>query len=150
MRITPEILAQAEQVQRDQQLIRDNHRTGVSYGGLSRAAPEVETVEQIAERLAKRAANLTSFRASPRGRFMQVIAALAEVGCFDTEVSRLRGFYDRQISALNHPALTGEGILAVAECISVLNGIVGRDARAGIDALTDLLREEAHAVPEAA
>jgi hypothetical protein len=109
----------------------------------------VEGVEEVAERLAEQHRRAEAFRASPRGRFEQAVDALAEVGAYDAEVHRLRGFYDRQLTTLNGP-LTAEALPAVAECIAILNGVVGRDARAGIDALTDLLREEGPALGKAA
>jgi hypothetical protein len=123
-------------------------RRGIS-GAMDTYWPRPERQEVVAERLANQHRDRQTFLASPRGRFVQAIDALRETGAYDTEFCRLSGFYGRTISALNGP-LGPEGVVAVAECIAILNGIVGRDARAAVDALTDLLREEAPAIGAAA
>lgn len=110
----------------------------------------VETVEDCAARLAREAVKHAEFRASPRGRFMTAIGELEALGAYPVETQRLRGYYDRSITTLNGPNLTPGGVAAVAECIVILSGIVGRDARAGVDALCSLLVAEGPKLREAA
>ncbi len=122
--------------------------TGVCWGGMSPDRPRVESIADVAERLRIEHERLAAFRASPRGRFYRVVGELADIGA--PEAQQLRGYYDRSISLLNGATLEADALPAVAECIAILNGLVGRDARAGIDALTDLLREEGPQIGKAA
>lgn len=145
----PSFFDTAREIVAGQQAARDGHRTGVSWSGMSPDAPRVETVEAVAERLRVEAERLAQFRASPRGRFYQVIGEIADAGGYEAEAQRMRGFYDRHISLLNGP-LVAESLPAIAECIDILNGITTRDGRAGITALVDLLREEGPSISEAA
>lgn len=146
----PDFFEAAKAIVAGQQARRDRHVGGVCWSGLTAELEPVESVATVIDRLSADHARVLAFRASPRGRFLQCVEALEGVGAYNVETDRLRGYYNRSISALNGPALTAEGLVAVAECVSILNGIVGRDARAGIEALTDLLRDEAPALAMAA
>jgi hypothetical protein len=146
----PDFLEAAKAIVLSQQARRDRHVGGVCWSGMTTEVEAVESIEVIIERLAANHAKALAFRASPRGRFLQCVEALEEVGAYNIEADRLRGFYNRSITVLNGPTLTAEGLVAVAECVSILNGIVGRDARAGIEALSELLRDEAPLLARAA
>jgi hypothetical protein len=75
----PDFFPMARQIVGEQQVRRDAHPgCGVSWSGLQREPPRVETVEAVAERLERREADRAAFRASPRGRFLTAVEALEE------------------------------------------------------------------------
>jgi hypothetical protein len=135
--MAPSFFDAAREIVSRQQIARDNFRTGVSWSGLQPDAPEVETVEDVALRLEREAANRTQFRLSPRGRFYVAIEDLREAG-FHDEAQRLYGFFSRSIRDEREPL----NVQAVAACLVILDGITVSTARTAQAALHELLLGE--------
>jgi hypothetical protein len=128
---------QAEQIVAAQQAAADRFVSGVSWSGLSPSRPTVETVEEVEARLQAISARALAFRRTPLGRFLTAVDELQAAGGYEDEALRLRGYYSRSMADGREPV----DIHAVAACVRILAGINTSVARAGLEALADVMVE---------
>lgn len=145
-------LAQAREIVAGQQAAREREESLIRNGrgadvpqrydmaaGTDRyVLTEVEDVETVRQRLERLDREQRAYRASPRGRFLRAVEALAED--HPAEAYQLRGIYDRSLSELNGPGLD---TAAVGQCLRILNPMDDQLAQEASDALADLLIAEA-------
>lgn len=137
----PSFLDTAREIVAGQVARRAAHpTTGVSWSGLTVPAPEVETVEAVAERLRAQAARNLAFAKSPRGRLYATIRELEQIG-YGEQAYLLETQYRSHLADEREPLDVG----AVGACLAILNPIAGSVAREGRAALAELLLEAAPA-----
>lgn len=106
---------------------------GVRWSGMQDSPPELPPLAEI-----EAAANAADERAtSPRGRFMAALKGVEQLPTHEADAERLWGIYCRDLADDRQPLNTK----AVGAALTILNTIPGKDARACIDALSELLIE---------
>lgn len=105
--------------------------SGVCWSGMGSDPYAVRSVDEIeAEAKAEEAR-----RASPRGRLLSALRGVDQLPGYEEQAWKVRGIFDRDLSDDRKPADQA----AVAFAIILLNAIPGKDARAAIEALAEML-----------
>jgi hypothetical protein len=134
----PDFFAIAREIVASQVAARASHPpVGLCWSGMPRAAPpEIETVEAVAARLQREAANREAFFTAPRGRFLRAVNSLGALGY--NEAGALLNIYGRTL-ANEDEAFGPRHYDAIGRAIRILNEIGHSHAREAVGALADLL-----------
>jgi hypothetical protein len=131
----------------DAELKREQVRLSVHkaqvYSGVRRSgmgdehAFRARTLAEIAVDADKARAAHERFQASPRGRFLRALAEIEQMPTYEGNAYELRGIYSRSLADDRQPL----DVAAVGAAITLLNDVPGKDARAALDALAELLMQ---------
>lgn len=128
----------AAEVRREEARIADhkrNHVSGVQWSGMGEApfkARDIREMLRDAEFARQRAED---FDKSPRKAFLVALKGIEQLPTYEADAERLRGIYCRDLADDRQPLNTK----AVGAALTILNTIPGKDARACIDALSEML-----------
>lgn len=104
-------------------------RRGVCFSGMD---ADPYAVRPLAEIQAE-AARAEAFQNSPRGRFLAALNGVEQLR--PAEGDKIRGIWTRELADERKPL----NVAAVGSAIVILTEIPGRDARAAVDALAEML-----------
>lgn len=139
---TPSFLAAAREIVAGQVAAATAHPTvGVCWSGMGHdPAPKVETVEAVADRLERRAAEREAFLVTPRGRFILAVNSLGRLG-FD-EADTVLSIYSRNLADERQPL----NVEAAGRALRILADIRHSDAIEAIRAVADMMAPALKAV----
>ena len=118
---------------------------GVGWSAMGPTVPEVPEYDALLARLEAQVARHAAWAKSPRGRLYGAIRELEEVG-YVAESHRLEGEYRPLLQDEREPLNTA----SVGACLTILESIPARLAKAAREALAEMLMSEAPALKAAA